>query len=60
MQPRTICATLSLATILTLGSGVFAATGVVVPRPTGRNGNNMAKGQELKEARSCGSMPPRK
>jgi hypothetical protein len=50
MQPRTICATLSLATILTLGPSVFAATGVVVPPgPTGKNGNNMAKGQEQKD-----------
>lgn len=50
MQPRTICATLSLATILTLGSSLFAATGVVVPPgPTGKNGNNMAKGQEQKD-----------
>jgi hypothetical protein len=50
MQPRTICATLSLATILALGPGLFAATGVVVPPgPTGKNGNNMAKGQEQKD-----------
>jgi hypothetical protein len=49
MQPRAICATLSLATVLTLGSTLFGATGVVVPPgPTGKNGN-MGKGQEIKD-----------